>query len=199
MTNGDRVRAAVELCERLKPYRWLPSEQSPVRDPREALKAFERGINCPKVDDTDRQIGELCKYYASAPEEDRAAIRRAPVPGRTLLHFAGRMAVRAMRGGGEGCVWLGLLAVSLGDCTGDLRDTLAVLAMLRHAALKLGADWRSLFTTVAQISSPHAAQIISGFTRRAEQSATLAAFLLREGHDANGPTIEFVLDVDTGT
>jgi hypothetical protein len=58
--------------------------------------------------------------------------------------------------------------------------------------LKTGVDWHSIFLSVAEISSPETREFIEIFAERPGDLSSLAAFNLREGHDSNGPTIQFL-------
>jgi hypothetical protein len=153
-------------------------------------RAINESASNPELNDVDVKIERACREYVSASEQERVAYRQRVANGWSLFHFAHRMVIRAMRTIDIGPLRLAAIAVSLEDGRNDPRDTVTCLAMLLHAASYVNADWDSLVEQTANISSPRPAELMREFASKNPWAEDLNAFLLCEGRDSNGPTIE---------
>lgn len=172
-------------------YARSQRKKEALEDRRAYYRALSAHAGDPNLSDVDIRIAELCRRYAGAAPQERAELRQAVRNQDSLLHFAHRMAVRALRTGDINLVREALYALSLEDARDDFRDTLAGLGMMRHVTIKLGGDFASLCEEAAAISAPKMAERLRGFLSRPPEKASLAAFGYVETRDAVGPTIKF--------
>jgi hypothetical protein len=145
----------------------------------------------PETSDVDVKIERICRTYLAATEHQRAEYRRRITNASSLLHFAHRMAIRAMRTGDVELLRLGFAAVSLEDYRYDFRDSGAHVLMLACAASRINADLTELFNESAVMSSPRTAESFRRLSKLDPAMRKLDGSPLREGRDANGPTIEW--------
>lgn len=193
MSNNDSSEVEVRSREGISLYPWMAVWETPlVRDPFAVSRTIGESTNDPNVFPADLQIEHLCKYYSAAPERERESIRRPEAGAQSLLHFAMRSAVRAMRQQEETMIRFGLLALSIENFQFDPRDSFTALAVLQHASLKMRADWRGLVQEVCALSSEKVAGFLQHDLAIPPDSITLEQSGMREGHDNNGPTIEDV-------
>jgi hypothetical protein len=124
-------------------------------------------------------------------EKDRSTTTgRLTVNQSLSVHlFARRMAVKVMRTGTEDSMHWGLMAIILEGATYDLRDTLASLAILQHAADRTGSDFPALIAENVQAFNDSFRRIVNDFLRRGLASTRLEQFGFSEGMDENGVTI----------
>jgi hypothetical protein len=193
MSNNDSSNVEIRAREGISLYPWMAVWGTPlVRDIGAVLRMIGESTNDPNIFVADLQIEHLCKYYSAVPERERESIRRPEAGEQSLLHFAIRSAVRAMRQREELRIRLGLLALSIENFQFAPPDSITALAVLRHACLLTSADWRGLVQEVCTLSSEKAAGALQGFLARPPDSITLEQMGMREGHDNNGPTIESI-------
>ena len=189
-TMDSNTRRSSSLNEPLKNYEHESMFLSVTSDPMEVLKAVDESAADPIVSDVDRQIETICREYMIATEEQRAELRRMATNYGSLLHFAHRMAIRAMRTDNIDYIRLGLISIVLENACNDPRETISNLAMLNHAASYIKCSFAALAEDAVKVSSPGMAEYIREFVARDCESQSLEAMGLREVHDLNGPRIE---------
>jgi hypothetical protein len=160
-------------------------------DPWEVLDAIRKSAGSPETSETDRQIKSLCDEYLAATEEHRVKLRQVATNGWSLLHYAHRMAIRAMRTKDSGWIRLGLISLVLESARSDPRETITCLAMFHHAALYIGADFGRLADEAATMATPGMAYYIRQFLGREASQQSLSAFGLSVTQDSNGARIDF--------
>lgn len=158
-------------------------------EPGKVFEAVNRSAADPAVSDVDRNIEATCKEYLAASEERRAKLRQAATNGWSLLHFAHRMAIRAMRTGDIDCIRLGLVSIAIENASDDPRETITKLAMLNHAASHIGCSFAAIAEEALKVPLPQVSAYIREFVARDRDLQSLEAFALREMSDSNGPWI----------
>ncbi len=114
----------------------------------------------------DSAIAELCKRFAAADERAREHLRSAISMDEfyTLLTFARRSAVFAIRGRDANWVEAGMTAVAMIDSQRvDYRDILVALSLLHHAARRIGIDVALVFRQTAARCKPDTASLVAGY------------------------------------
>jgi hypothetical protein len=177
----------------LMDYPHVPVMLSPPFDPWAVIEAINESAASPTISKVDEQIENLCDEYSAATEPERTRLRQIASIGWSLLHYAHRMAVRAMRINDRACIWQGLISLLLEGARSDPRETIGCLAMLCHAASHIKADFAHLANEAAVMATPQMAYYIQEFIQREPHLKSLEAMGLRETHDANGPRIGFDL------
>jgi hypothetical protein len=163
--------------------------RAPLLDnPHKYFAALNQAISDPQISPLDKTIADECKRYADAGEAERVELRRYARPSCTLLLFAQRMAVRAMRERSVNDVRLGMLALSIEDQRDDFRDTVGSLAFLLHATRRISADFPSLAANAANLSSPRTADLLRTFAAD-HHSKQLSSYCLKEVTNENGVMI----------
>lgn len=117
----------------------------------------------------DSQLAELCRRIAALEPAARAATRRSISMREfyTLLTFARRMALFALRERSVDRVRDGLNAIALIELARiDYRDVPTAVALLRHAAQRIGADVGVLFDEASAIAEPEIARFLAEFSQR---------------------------------
>lgn len=171
-------------------YPHVPMMLSVPFDPWEVIEAVNESAASPKISEVDKQIENLCDEYCAATEQHRTRLRQVATNGWSLLHYAHRMAIRAMRTDDPGCIWRGLISLLLESARSDPRETITCLAMLCHAASYVRADFAHLAGEAAGMATPAMAYYIQEFVRREPHLKSLGAMGLRETQDANGSRID---------
>jgi len=130
----------------------------------------------------------ICDHYLNALPGERAKIRSMVTPEISFLFFmyAQAMAVEAVRERQEEKVFKGLVALAVENQVFDWRDSMMVLVLLHHSAVKIGADALGLFQRTAAISTPQTSEGFLQFSARAPENLDLAKFGYREGMDSEG-------------
>jgi len=127
----------------------------------------------------DPQLCELCRRIAALEPAARAAARRSISMEEfyTLLTFARRMALFAVRERSVDRVRDGLNAIALIELARiDYRDVPMAVALLRHAAQRIGADVRALLDGASAIAEPEIAGFLAEFARRRLNEQELCEF-----------------------
>jgi hypothetical protein len=191
--NNSNIRPpdGFPLRRQLTDYPHVPMMLSIPFEPREVLAAIHKSAGSPETSETDRQIESLCNEYLAATEEHRVKLRQVATNGWSLLHYADRMAIRAMRTKDPGWIRLGLTSLVLESARSDPRETIMCLATLYHAALYIGADFGHLSDEAARTATPGIAHYIQQFVGREASQKSLSAFGLRITQDSDGPRIDF--------
>lgn len=174
------------------PAAWDPAtiKESSLR----FFAALNEHANAPDDVLLDLQLADLTNLYLAAGPADRATLRQS-ISGdfcRSLLHFAHRAAVKALRSGSRNDVVLALGSLSIEDVRADLRETVGMLALIHHVCVKIGVDASTLFSEIAALSSERAAQSFSDFLRRPVNARDITLFAFRQGTSEFGPTLSFL-------
>ena len=117
----------------------------------------------------DSELTELCRRMAVIEPSARARVRQSISMDEfyTLLTFSRRMALFALRERSVGRLRDGLNAIALIDLARiDYRDVPMVVALLRHAAQRIGADVGALLSDTSAMSEPEIARFLSEFAKR---------------------------------
>jgi hypothetical protein len=96
------------------------------------------------------------------------------------------MAIEAVRERDEVKVFKGLVALAIENQAFDWRDSLAVLTLLFHSAIKIGVDAPNLIHRVATISSSQTSAYFLQFLARTPENRDIAKFGYKEGADLHG-------------
>ncbi len=137
----------------------------------------------PAQNSLDDALREVVQRYAKSDLQERVAIRSSiSMHGfYTLMTFARRSAVFAMRGRKTEIVGDGLIAVAMiNEERVDFRDILMCLSLLYHAANRAGGDADKIFRHAAILAEPKVAKQIVGF---AEQTSEYRNLRLSWGFD----------------
>jgi hypothetical protein len=133
-------------------------------------------------------VESICDHYLGALPHERATIHSMVTAKISFLFFmyAGAMAVAAVRQREEERVFKGLIALAVENRVFDWRDSMMVLVLLHHSAVKIGADASELFQRAATISTQETSDLFFQFSARTPESLDLAKFGYREGTDLEG-------------
>ncbi|MBC8115838.1 MAG: hypothetical protein H7062_15745 [Candidatus Saccharimonas sp.] len=153
----------------------------------------------------DSQLREVCAQFKKASPDERQRMRRSISLDEfyTLLTFASRSAVFALRTKDESIVTDGLAAVAMIECERiDFRDGIMALGLLHHAATRLDLNPKSLFADAARMAEPKMASSFIDFTERPREDRDLEAWgydefesshgtgFIGRGYDPYAPTID---------
>ena len=135
----------------------------------------EWGLLNPTQVPLDDELRALARDYASKDADERARVRGTlPVKPHTLLYFAKRSAVFALRTRDLEIVRDGLRAIAMLDTKNiDYRDILMSIAVLHHAAERLGADVAAEFNAAAELAPAGTAKHLNLFPSREPRSKDL--------------------------
>jgi hypothetical protein len=130
----------------------------------------------------------VCDHYVRALPDERASFHSMVTPGISFLFFmyAKAMAVEAVRERQEEKIFKGLIALAVENRVFDWRDSMMVLVLLHHSAVKIGADPSQLFQRAAAISTPQTSEGFLQFSARTPENLDLAKFGYQEGTDSEG-------------
>ena len=132
----------------------------------------------------DSELAEVCRRMAALEPAARARVRQSISMDEfyTLLAFSRRMALFALRERSVGRLRDGLNAIALIELARiDYRDVPTAVALLRHAAQRIGADIGALLKDTSAISEPEIARFLSEFAqRRLDEQALCDITGLRE-------------------
>jgi hypothetical protein len=130
----------------------------------------------------------VCNRYVDASPEERHRVNCLVTPEISFLFFiyGKAMAIEAVRERDEAKVFKGLVALAVENQVFDWRDSLTVLTLLYHSAIKIGADASNLFQRVATISASQTSTNFSKFLARSPENRDIAKFGFKEGTDLHG-------------
>ncbi|HST63207.1 MAG TPA: hypothetical protein VLK84_31140 [Longimicrobium sp.] len=138
----------------------------------------------------DAALAQLGRRYAASGADERAALRGAIGMEELyrLLAFARRAAVFAIREGDAGGVRDALAAVAMIEAERvDFRDVLMAVALLHHAAGRVGEDGDALLREAATLAEPGTAALLARFADRAPaEKHVRTAFGYAEVRSAGG-------------
>jgi hypothetical protein len=134
----------------------------------ESDEHLPRDVTDPERSPLDVKLTRLCELYRAGGPAERmfmlASVSHSI--GSKLQGFGFRMAALAVRSGEVDLVRFGLIAHAIDDlASGDVRDTLCLLAPLADAARRIGADPVGLFSEVAAIAAPAMAAVLRDYVR----------------------------------
>ena len=130
----------------------------------------------------------ICDRYLVALPDAREAIRSAVAPEISFLFFlfAKTMSLEAVRQRDGEKLLSGLVAMSIENGTLDWRDSMVMLVLLYHSAVKIQADAVQLLQRAAAISTPRTRSGLLEFSLRTPEYLSLAKFGFEEGTDSEG-------------
>jgi hypothetical protein len=117
---------------------------------------WEREVSRPDDLEEDEQVRTLCSFYLAANPTQRQALRELASGEWSLLHFAHRSGVRALRIGSTSDVLAGLVALSINDMSDPLSGgfgggrgtsksaTRCMLEILSRVSTIINANWTSM-------------------------------------------------------
>ncbi len=126
----------------------------------------------------DDDFRGLISLFTQASYAEREAILKkidANIAG-ALMAFGSRMAVWGARLNSRELLLKGLIALVIDDGNYDIRDTIDVMPLLYHSAVKINVDPQSLFNEAAHFFPTQAARILREFPRRKPEDRSLQAF-----------------------
>jgi hypothetical protein len=157
---------------------------------------WEREVSRPDDLEEDEQIRTLCNFYVAANPIQRQALRDLARGEWSLLHFAHRSAVRALRNGSASDLLAGLVSLSINDLADTLSGgpgggqgakesgTRCMVEILSRVSTIIDANLPSMIEQVAAISSPYMAEVL-----RNASAAPFDRRGIREYNDENGKMI----------
>jgi len=158
----ERLADGITSPSPLAAIRYRPEDQhGTLLDPRQVV--------------ADEQYAEFCRGFAASDAATRERISRAIAMDEfySLLGFARRSAVFAMRQRSAEWVARGLQAIAIIDCERiDWRDSLIALGLLHTAAERIGKNGDDLIQAQAAFAGPKMKEIMVGFARRAPEAKT---------------------------
>jgi len=140
---------------------------------------------------TPEQLGwlqSICDQYISAASEDRRSIEALVTPEISFLFgmYGTAMAVESVRVKDQEKIFWGLVAMAIENQIPDWRDSMYVMVMLHHSAIKIGANPSMLFQRAAEMASTRSARFFQDFVARTPQSRDIGIFGMKEGTDSEG-------------
>jgi hypothetical protein len=123
----------------------------------------------PQVLDLDRELRSICSRVVEFSADERRDFRNGATIDDfyTLLNFARRSSVFALREHDEKWVQVALSAVAMIDAARvDERDLPLTLSLIHHAAERLELRTLQLFDTAAALAEPRTSEIIRSFVRQ---------------------------------
>jgi hypothetical protein len=171
---GQQFADAMEKEERR--VKRSPDAESPMPPANYTRSRGRWDLLNPSPVELDDTLRALCASFAEMSATERGAFRGAVSLEEfyTLLTFAQRSSVFALRSASPGLLRDGLTAVAMieADRT-DFRDILMALALLHHSAARLGMDVRSEFASAAKLAEPATTELIESFASRDPESQNL--------------------------
>lgn len=130
----------------------------------------------------------VCNRYIDALPEERHKVNSLVTPEISFLFFmyGKAMAIEAVRDRDEAKIFTGLVALAVENQVFDWRDSLTVLTLLYHSAIKIGVDAPNVFQRVATISSSQTSANFLQFLARTPENRDIAKFGFKEGTDLHG-------------
>jgi hypothetical protein len=130
----------------------------------------------------------ICDRFSDALSEEREKINSLVTPEISFLFFmyGKTMAVEAVRDHDEAKIFKGLVALAVENQVFDWRDSLMVLTLVYHSAIKIGADAPDLFRRVAAISTSQTADSYLQFLASTPEQRDIVKFGFKEGTDLDG-------------
>lgn len=142
------------------------------------------GLSDPIRGPVDNAIADFCRIFAATDSIGKSRIRASTSLNDfyTLLAFAKRSAVFAMRARSEEHILEGVRAISIVDANRiDYRDAYVALSLVDHAAREIGASADILFEKAAMLAEPKMSGLILDFLRQPESE--------RDIHTSSGYTL----------
>jgi hypothetical protein len=169
----------------------MPSFPTEVTDALAQLpSSFEEGVRYAKTpvpSDLDRTFSSLLSFFMTSEDTLKQELfNKLSGKSSFLLVFASRMAEWAIRTGDHSKLLSAVMALVLEDFHPDGRDTMVRLSMVRHAALKTGADCAALMRQAAQHARPEAAETFEKMARRRPRLRDLSEMGYKEGTSPEG-------------
>lgn len=160
----------VQLAEaqaREEAHRGVHDQPSPL--PPLQYSAADVDLLEPQPVELDRELASLCSRFAGESSAGRTDLMNAATMDDfyTLLAFARRASVFALRDGDEGWIRLAMTAIAMIDPERlDERDVLLTLSLPNHAAEQLGLSAVQIFDAAAAIAQSRVGETIRRFVRQ---------------------------------
>lgn len=158
----------------------------------------------PTVLDLDRELESICARVAAFSADETRDFRNGATTADfyTLLNFAKRASVFALRDHDEKWIRVALTAVAVVDAARvDERDLPLTLSLIHHSAERLGLHTTALFDAASTLAEARTSQMIRSFVRQSavdkdiakswgyhELPSTARVGFVRRGFDAYAPT-----------
>ncbi|MGH9754193.1 MAG: hypothetical protein ACREA2_15555 [Blastocatellia bacterium] len=121
--------------------------------------------------------GLINLFSQASPAEREAILKRIDANlARALMAFSWRMGVWGARKNSREMLLKGLIALVIDGGKFDIRDTISIMPVLYHSAVKINVDPQSLFDEAAAYYPNDVAGILSKFPKRKPQDRSLQAF-----------------------
>lgn len=133
----------------------------------------EQSLINPVENELDLIITNLCIEFANDNESNRSEIRKSLSQNNiyTLLEFAKRATIFAIRKNEEKYIYKGFVAISMIESERcDFRDVLVTLSFLNHATQKLDLNIKEVFDNTIQFSEQSTGNLVKGFNERSEKA-----------------------------
>ncbi len=167
----------------------------PRASPREAIQSHiaseNESANRPDITELDGRIQALCGLYEQLTKEQRE-ILRAEIRenlAESLLHFAWRMAVRALREKSDTPLRLGLIALVIEDRQTDWRITWIRLGYICYAATRLCVDFDSIARAVSEFATEATRELLARFIEAEPEYKKPNPATFKEATSIHGPTL----------
>jgi hypothetical protein len=140
--------------------------------------AYRRFEKKPMPCSLDDDFHDLISLFSQASHTEREAMLSridADTAG-ALMAFSWRMAVWGARQNSRDLLLKGLIALVIDGGKYDIRDTISIMPLLYHSAIKINIDPQSLFDEAAAYYPNDVARILSKFPQRKPEDRNLQSF-----------------------
>ncbi len=126
----------------------------------------------------DKDFHELINLFVQAIPTQREIILSIIDSGTAdaLQAYSWRLAVWGARQNSRELLLEGLIGLVIDGGKADIRDTISVMPVLYHSAIKIGIEPQSLFDEAASYFHNDVARILSAFPRRPPENRNLQSF-----------------------
>ena len=128
--------------------------------------------------DLDEDFHELIALFSQASQAERDGMLKkidSNAAG-ALMAFGKRMAVWGARQNARDLLLKGLIALVIDGGRYDIRDTISIMPLLYHSAMKIGVDPQNLFDEAAAYYPNDVARVLSKFPQRPPADRSLQSF-----------------------
>jgi len=145
-------------------------------------KAYWSFDKKPMPCELDDDFNAMISMFSQASQTEREEMLKQ-IDGKTadaLAAFGWRMAVWGARLNSRELLLKGLIALVMDGGKMDIRDTINVMPVLYHSAVKINVDPQTLFDEAAAYYPNDAARILNKFPKRKPEERSLQAFFYVE-------------------
>jgi hypothetical protein len=145
-------------------------------------KAYRRFQKKPMPCELDDDFNALISMFSQASQIEREAILKQidSVTADALMAFGWRMAVWGARLSSRELLLKGLIGLVIDGGKYDIRDTISVMPLFYHSAVKINVDPQTLFDEAAAYYPNDVARILNKFPKRKPEERSLQAFFYVE-------------------